>query len=104
MKIGYCRVSTRSGEQLSALESQVSRVKDAGVDRVITDVESGLSNERPGMNELLQLIDSRQVSEVIATRIDRLGRDATATDSLIILAGRKGVTITTLDGGTRASR
>ena len=56
------------------------------------------------MNELLQLIDSRQVSEVIATRIDRLGRDATATDSLIILAGRKGVTITTLDGGTRASR
>ena len=100
VKIGYCRVSTRSGEQLSALESQVSRVEGAGVDRVITDVESGLSNERPGMNELLQLIDSKQVSEVVATRVDRLGRDASATDSLIILAGRKGVTITTLDGGT----
>ena len=100
MRIGYCRVSTRSGEQLSALESQVSRVEGAGVDRVITDVESGLSNERPGMNELLQLIDRKQVSEVVATRVDRLGRDASATDSLIILAGRKGVTITTLDGGT----
>ena len=52
------------------------------------------------MNELLSLIDSRQVTEVVATRVDRLGRDASATDSLIILAGRKGVTITTLDGGT----
>ena len=39
------------------------------------------------MNELLQLIDTRQVTEVVATRIDRLGRDASATDSLIILAG-----------------
>ena len=72
----------------------------AGVDRVITDVESGLSNEREGMNELLSLIDRKQVSEVVATRVDRLGRDATATDSLIILAGKRNVTITTLDGGT----
>ena len=100
MKVGYCRVSTSSGEQLSALESQVARIKTAGVDRVICDVESGLSNEREGMNELLALIDSRQITEVVATRVDRLGRDASATDSLIILAGRRGVTITTLDGGT----
>ena len=52
------------------------------------------------MNELLSLIDRKQVSEVVATRVDRLGRDATATDSLIILAGKRNVTITTLDGGT----
>ena len=64
LKIGYCRVSTSTGEQLSALESQVARIKTAGVDRVITDVESGLSNEREGMNELLQLIDTRQVTEL----------------------------------------
>ena len=100
LKIGYCRVSTGSGEQLSALESQVARIKAAGVDRVITDVESGLSNDREGMNELLHLIDSKQVTEVVSTRVDRLGRDAGATDSLIILAGKRGVTITTLDGGT----
>ena len=68
LKIGYCRVSTSSGEQLSALEAQVARVEAAGVDRVITDVESGLSNEREGMNELLSLIDRKQVSEVVATR------------------------------------
>ena len=90
MKIGYARVSTRTGEQLSALEAQVARVKAAGVDRVITDIESGLSNERSGMNELLGLIDSKKVGEVVATRVDRLGRDASATDSLIILCGKRG--------------
>ena len=66
---------------------------------MITDIESGLSNEREGMNELLNLIDSRQVQEVLVTRVDRLGRDASATDSLIVLAGKRGVKITTLDGG-----
>jgi DNA invertase Pin-like site-specific DNA recombinase len=99
MKVGYCRVSTASGEQLSALENQIARIKAAGVDRVITDVESGLSSDRPGMLELLNLIDMRKVSEVIATRVDRLGRDASATDALIVLAAKKGVRLTTLDGG-----
>ena len=99
MKIGYCRVSTSSGEQLSALESQIARIENAGVERVITDIESGLSNEREGMNELLSLIDGKKITEVVATRVDRLGRDASATDALILLAGRRGVTITTLDGG-----
>ena len=99
MRVGYCRVSTASGEQLSALENQIGRVTAAGVERVITDVESGLSSDRPGMNELLGLIDQRRITEVIATRVDRLGRDAAATDALIVLAGRRGVRITTLDGG-----
>ena len=99
MKIGYCRVSTSSGEQLSALESQIARIENAGVERVITDIESGLSNEREGMNELLSLIDAKKITEVVATRVDRLGRDASATDALILLAGRRGVKITTLDGG-----
>ena len=99
MKIGYCRVSTASGEQLSALENQIARIEGAGVDRLITDVESGMSSDRPGMLELLELIDGRKVSEVICTRVDRLGRDASATDALIVLAAKKGVRITTLDGG-----
>ena len=97
MRIGYCRVS--SGEQRAALEFQINRVKASGVDRVITDVESGLNPDREGITELLTLIDGREVSEVVATRVDRLGRDASATDALIVLAGKRGVKITTLDGG-----
>lgn len=99
-RIGYLRVSTDTEEQLSALQNQRSRIASTGVDRLIEDVESGLSQERPGYLELLHLIDTRQIAEVVCTRIDRLGRDAAATDALIAIAAKRGVTITCLDGGT----
>lgn len=100
VRIGYLRVSTDTEEQLSALQNQRSRLANTGVDRLIEDVESGLSKDRPGYLELLHLIDTRQISEVVCTRIDRLGRDAAATDALIAIASKRGVTITCLDGGT----
>ena len=99
LKIGYCRVSTHCGEQLSALQNQIDRVQACGVDQVITDIESGSSNSREGMSELLNLIDQDLVGEIISTRVDRLGRDATATDSLILLAAQRSITIRTIDGG-----
>lgn len=97
--IGYLRVSTDTEQQLSALENQRSRITAAGVDRLIEDVESGLSQDRPGYMELLRLIDTRSIAEVICTRVDRLGRDAAATDALIAIAAKRKVTITCLDGG-----
>jgi putative DNA-invertase from lambdoid prophage Rac len=100
VRIGYLRVSTDTSEQLSALQNQRSRILSAGVDRLIEDVESGLSQDRPGYLELLHLIDTRQVQEVVCTRIDRLGRDAAATDALIAVAAKRGVRIHCLDGGT----
>lgn len=100
LRIGYLRVSTDTEEQLSALQNQRSRIASTGVDRLIEDVESGLSQDRPGYLELLHLIDTRQINEVVCTRVDRLGRDAAATDALIAIAAKRGVTITCLDGGT----
>lgn len=100
LRVGYIRVSTETGEQLAALENQRARIAATGVDRIIEDTESGLSQDRPGYLELLRLIDTRQLSEIICTRIDRLGRDAAATDGLIAICARRQVTITALDGGT----
>jgi DNA invertase Pin-like site-specific DNA recombinase len=100
VRIGYLRVSTDTSEQLNALENQRSRILGSGVDRLIEDVESGLSQDRPGYLELLHLIDTRQVQEVVCTRVDRLGRDAAATDALIAVAAKRGVRIHCLDGGT----
>ena len=51
-RVGYCRVSTHKGEQISALQGQINRIKNTGVTEIITDIESGLSDERPGMTEL----------------------------------------------------
>lgn len=99
-KLGYIRVSTASGEQLSALENQRSRVLAAGVDAVIEDVQSGRESDRQGLLHLLDLINRGQVREVVFTRVDRLGRDAADTDAVIAFAAKRHVRLTALDGGT----
>ena len=97
--VGYARVSTKNGEQLSALETQKSRLKSAGVEKIYTDVESGRSNGRKAFNQLLQLIDKRAIKEIVVTRYDRLGRDATFVDAALVLASKKRVAIRTIDTG-----
>lgn len=99
-RVGYLRVSKDAPQQLAALDNQRSRIQATGVDRIIEDVESGLSQDRPGYLELLRLIDTKSIKEVVCTRVDRLGRDAAATDALIAIAAMRGVAITCLDGGT----
>lgn len=100
LRVGYIRVSTATGEQLAALESQRARIQATGVERVIQDIQSGRESDRAGYMELLDLIDRRQVSEVVITRIDRLGRDAADTDAAIAFAAKRGVKLTAIDGGT----
>jgi site-specific DNA recombinase len=100
MKVGYWRVSTASTEQLAAAENQRSRLEAAGVDRLLGDVGSGLDLQRPGYLELLELIYRRAITEVVLTRLDRLCRDAAASDALLVTCARRGVKIRTLDGGT----
>jgi len=97
--VGYARVSTASGEQISSLETQKSRLKTAGVQKIFTDVESGRSNDRQAFNELLQLIDKKAVKEIVVTRFDRLGRDAAFVDAALVLASKKNVQIRTIDTG-----
>jgi DNA invertase Pin-like site-specific DNA recombinase len=100
VRVGYIRVSTSSGEQLSALENQRSRVQATGVDQVIQDIQSGRESDRVGYLALLDLIDRRKVDEVVITRVDRLGRDAADVDAAIAFAAKRGVKLTAIDGGT----
>lgn len=98
--VGYARVSTHSGEQLAALETQEERLKAAGVDRIITDVQSGRDNGRAGYMELCDLIARRQINAVVVTRIDRLGRTAADCDALIAYAVKHGIELRALNGGS----
>ena len=99
-RVGYIRVSTAKGEQLSALDNQRARVQATGVEQIIEDVQSGRESDRTGYLELLALIETRRVSEVVITRVDRLGRDAADVDAAIAFAAKRGVRLTALDGGT----
>lgn len=97
MRLGYARVST--DEQASALEAQITRLTAAGCDVVLSDRESGRSNERPGMIEAMVLVRSGEATELVVTRVDRLSRDATYGDMLLALCEAHRVTVRALDGG-----
>lgn len=95
--VGYARVSTE--EQADSLPAQVLRLQQAGCDPVITDIESGREDDRDGLLEVLAMVRAGQVSELVVTRVDRLGRNAAFADALLAQCEAAGVTIRALDGG-----
>lgn len=73
--IAYCRVSTKS--QKDDLEKQVEIVKSYMYAKgysfeVITDVGSGINYKNKGLQQLISLIDSNQVTRVVILHADRL--------------------------------
>ena len=74
--IGYARVSSREqSENSHALEQQIDRLKSEGCEMIYSDVESGYKGKNyPGLNQVLDLVRSRSVGEVVCTRVDRLSR------------------------------
>jgi DNA invertase Pin-like site-specific DNA recombinase len=95
--IGYARVS--KDDQADSLPAQVSRLKAAGCDRVITDIETGRSTDRDGLLEVMAMVQAGEVVELLVTRVDRLGRDAAYTDALLAQCEQQGVSVRALDGG-----
>jgi DNA invertase Pin-like site-specific DNA recombinase len=68
MILGYARVSTR--DQTVAM--QVDALRAAGCAKVLTEVASGASSDRPVLARLME--DARQGDEVVIWKLDRLGR------------------------------
>jgi DNA invertase Pin-like site-specific DNA recombinase len=99
IRIAYGRVSTTSGEQLSALETQLSWLQNQACDLILSDVESGRNVDRPDYQRMRALVEAGRVSEVVATRLDRLGRLASECDAFIELCDRQQTAVTTRDDG-----
>jgi DNA invertase Pin-like site-specific DNA recombinase len=95
--VGYARVS--KDDQADSLPAQVSRLKAAGCSRVITDIETGRSTDRDGLLEVMAMVRAGEVTELLVTRVDRLGRDAAYTDALLAQCEAQGVAVRALDGG-----
>ena len=73
--VAYCRVSTKS--QKDDLEKQVENVKSymyaKGYSfKVITDIGSGINYKNKGLQELISLINSNQITKVVVLYEDRL--------------------------------
>lgn len=97
--LGYGRVSTSSGEQLSALDTQLAWLQDQGCDLVLSDVESGRIIARPNYQQARSLIAGGKIRELRATSLSRLGRDAREADDLIALCDEHQVRVITRDDG-----
>lgn len=68
MKIGYARVSTAEQK----LDSQIDDLKNAGCEKIYTDVISGSKDQRIGLNEVFDYIRDGDV--LMVCKLDRLGR------------------------------
>lgn len=74
----YARVSSR--DQKEDLERQVEYLKNYcsakgyQVARILTDISSGLNENRKGLKQLFKLVESGEVTKVVITYKDRLTR------------------------------
>lgn len=78
INISYSRVSTQS--QKNQLKEQSTRIlqsciaKNIQLDKQIEDIKSGMSNERTGFDELIQLVYAGKVEIIVIENKDRLIR------------------------------
>ena len=99
LTVAYGRVSTSSGEQLSALDVQLSWLEAQGPDVILSDVESGRIVARPNYQQLKSMVAGGRVGRVLATALSRLGRDATESDAFVALCDAHGTAVLTRDDG-----
>ena len=114
--IGYVRVSTEKQADFGvSLEAQSEKVRamavvqGAELAEVIIDAgESAKSLNRPGMAQLLSLVDAGAVDAVIIAKLDRLTRSVKDLAELLERFTRRGVSLVSvaesLDTGTAAGR
>lgn len=92
--IGYARVNHGA---MSDLELQIAQLKAAGAVEVVSDFQLGVSQERPGFNRLMALIEANQIEAVVVTRFDRLTRSLVQLSQFIEVFYDNGVNLQILD-------
>lgn len=96
--VGYARVSSREQAiESQALEQQIARLEAAGATKIFKDIQSGSRDDRPELNELMDLVNKREIDEVIITRIDRLARSLPKLHECIRVYLETGVNLRILD-------
>ena len=89
--LGYARVST--GDQDVA--GQTMRLTQAGAIKVFTDVRSGRSMDRPGLQDLLAY--ARKGDTLAVVRLDRLGRSLGELLTTVTMLKERGIALLSLE-------
>ena len=98
MIFGYARVSTNfQARDGNSLEAQINFLKEAGAEKIFSDIFSGSKNSRPELDKLLKIIQSGD--KLIITKLDRIARSVIHGIQLIENFSNKGVIIDVLNMG-----
>ena len=94
---GYARVSRGRDDGTDTLQNQRMRLAGADVDvgHIYQDIITGTVMQRPGLNDLLDTIQSGDA--LVVTALDRLGRDTLGLLELISRLASMGVELKVLD-------
>ena len=97
----YGRVSTiEQQEDRNALKKQLERGKNAGCDRFYWDIQSRTTEVRAGLQQLiddLKISSKGTVSDLIVTRIDRIGSSSKLFYALLEVLRSKNIRLVALD-------
>lgn len=70
MKVGYARISTDG----QVLDAQIDALKNAGCEKVFTEVASGAKKDRPVLKEAMAYLRSNSDDVLIVYKLDRVAR------------------------------
>ncbi len=98
MRIGYGRVSTRDQNP----DAQRDALQAAGCDQIFIDKASGKLARRPELDKVL-LCANRAGDQLVATKLDRLGRSLEHLIELSKVLQTRGVDLVVLDQGIDTS-
>jgi site-specific DNA recombinase len=114
--VGYVRVSTdKQAERGISLEAQEAKIRAMAtvqgaelIDVIVDGGESAKSLNRPGLQQLMALVNSGKVQAVIAAKLDRLTRSVKDLCGLLELFEKRKVALISvaeaLDNGSAAGR
>ena len=98
MKIGYCRVSTKT-KQDTGLEAQERWLKDQGCQKIYSDLQSGRKRNRPGLSEMLRNLRPGDI--VHCRALDRLARSVRDLSNIVHEIKECGAHLHVVDQGIR---
>ena len=95
----YCRIST-SKQKMKSQRSNVldfCNKKKWSVVSYFEDINSGLKNSRPGINDMLEYVRENKINKIVVSELSRLSRDTFFIKELISELYELGVSIYCVD-------
>ena len=78
---GYARVSTPQQAEGYSLEAQEEALKAAGAQIIYKDTYTGKTTDRPGLNQLLEVLHGGDT--LVVTKLDRLARSISQASAML---------------------